>query len=117
MGLAPFCKDTFFGQCRLRIWRRRGGVKTGVPLVDATTSTAALEVGRQSSASWLDPSQIHGADGGMPCPALDGTHRCYKCFSRCVSQRGACTSYAHTCTCCSYIILLLLLPPPAVPCL
>lgn len=45
MGLAPFCKDTFFGQCRLRIWRRRGGVQTGMPLVDATTSTAALEVG------------------------------------------------------------------------
>ncbi len=45
MGLAPFCKDTFFGQCRLRVWRRSGGTKQGVPLVDATSCTAALEVG------------------------------------------------------------------------
>ncbi|KAG2489345.1 hypothetical protein HYH03_012175 [Edaphochlamys debaryana] len=45
MGLAPFCKDTFFGQCRLRVWRRSGGTKTGSALVDATSTTAALEVG------------------------------------------------------------------------
>lgn len=45
MGLAPFCKDTFFGQCRLRVWRRSGGTKQGAPLVDASSSTAALEVG------------------------------------------------------------------------
>ncbi len=44
MGLAPFCKDTFFGQCRLRVWRRSGGAKQGPPLVDATSATAALEV-------------------------------------------------------------------------
>ncbi|GLC34906.1 hypothetical protein PLESTF_000216600 [Pleodorina starrii] len=45
MGLAPFCRDTFFGQCRLRVWRRAGGAKQGPPLVDATSTTAALEVG------------------------------------------------------------------------
>ncbi|KAG2447103.1 hypothetical protein HYH02_007852 [Chlamydomonas schloesseri] len=45
MGLAPFCKDTFFGQCRLQVWRRAGGTKQGPPLVDATSTTAALEVG------------------------------------------------------------------------
>ncbi|EFJ42521.1 hypothetical protein VOLCADRAFT_42287, partial [Volvox carteri f. nagariensis] len=46
MGLAPFCKDTFAGRCRLRLWRRVGGAKQGGPaLVDATSTTAALEVG------------------------------------------------------------------------
>ncbi|GAX74585.1 hypothetical protein CEUSTIGMA_g2033.t1 [Chlamydomonas eustigma] len=51
-GLAPFCKDTFYGRCRLRIWRLRGkahgwkGVGNGeIPLIDATSTTAALEVG------------------------------------------------------------------------
>ncbi|KXZ53182.1 hypothetical protein GPECTOR_7g1074 [Gonium pectorale] len=44
-GLAPFCKDTFFGRCRLRLWRRSGAGKQGAPLMDATSSTAALEVG------------------------------------------------------------------------
>lgn len=66
-GLAPHCKDTFFGQARLRIWRvdgssssstgsgsrwqqQRGGglsgpLPAGVPLIDASSTTAALEVG------------------------------------------------------------------------
>jgi tocopherol cyclase len=43
-GLAPFCKDTFEGFCRLQLWELgpTGGRKL---LVDATSSTAALEVG------------------------------------------------------------------------
>jgi tocopherol cyclase len=70
-GLAPHCRDTFFGGARLRVWRtgatgssssgsgsRSGGgswggssggqagpLPAGVPLVDAASSTAALEVG------------------------------------------------------------------------
>lgn len=52
MGLAPFCKDTFFGQCRLRVWRRVGGAKQGPALVDATSSTAALEVRLRRGAEW-----------------------------------------------------------------
>lgn len=42
-GLAPFCKDTFFGQCRLRVWRIVDGRKEQV--LDSSSSTAALEVG------------------------------------------------------------------------
>ena len=42
-GLAPFCKDTFFGQCRLRVWRTVDGEKA--QFLDASSSTAALEVG------------------------------------------------------------------------
>ncbi|KAF6251155.1 tocopherol cyclase-domain-containing protein [Scenedesmus sp. NREL 46B-D3] len=47
-GLAPHCKDTFFGKCRLRVWKvdSQGRVPTSaVPIVDACSSTAALEVG------------------------------------------------------------------------
>lgn len=45
-GLAPHCKDTFFGSCRLRVWRvDSAGRRSASPLVDATSTTAALEVG------------------------------------------------------------------------
>uniref|UniRef100_A0A061SAE0 Tocopherol cyclase n=1 Tax=Tetraselmis sp. GSL018 TaxID=582737 RepID=A0A061SAE0_9CHLO len=44
-GLAPFCRDTFGGECRLRVWERNGfGMRHPVPFIDATSSTAALEV-------------------------------------------------------------------------
>lgn len=42
-GLAPFCKDTFHGKVRLRVWDLRRN--TTVPWVDATSDTCALEVG------------------------------------------------------------------------
>lgn len=45
MGLAPFCRDTFAGRCRLRVWRRRAGGARGQLLLDAMSSSAALEVG------------------------------------------------------------------------
>jgi tocopherol cyclase len=47
-GLAPFCKDTFFGRCRLQVWRRDAGFigfGRGEMIVDAISSTAALEIG------------------------------------------------------------------------
>eukprot|EP00195_Chlamydomonas_chlamydogama_P014697 CAMPEP_0202899352 /NCGR_PEP_ID=MMETSP1392-20130828/7616_1 /ASSEMBLY_ACC=CAM_ASM_000868 /TAXON_ID=225041 /ORGANISM="Chlamydomonas chlamydogama, Strain SAG 11-48b" /LENGTH=470 /DNA_ID=CAMNT_0049585515 /DNA_START=249 /DNA_END=1661 /DNA_ORIENTATION=+ len=46
-GLAPFCKDTFFGTCRLRVWRRTAGSSTSstTPFIDVSSNTAALEVG------------------------------------------------------------------------
>jgi tocopherol cyclase len=45
LGLAPHCKDTFFGRCRLRVWRVDSlGRRSASPLVDATSTTAALEV-------------------------------------------------------------------------
>ncbi|KAL6747380.1 tocopherol cyclase-domain-containing protein [Haematococcus lacustris] len=45
-GLAPFCKDTFQGKARLRVWLR-GMRASGAaqPLIDASTTSAALEVG------------------------------------------------------------------------
>ena len=44
-GLAPFCKDTFAGTCRLRVWRRLpSGGKEAEPIIDAKSTTAALEV-------------------------------------------------------------------------
>jgi tocopherol cyclase len=42
-GLAPFCKDTFFGQCRLRVWSSLDGQRELI--LDASSTTAALEVG------------------------------------------------------------------------
>lgn len=64
-GLAPHCKDTFFGKARLRIWRVNasgssgggwggssgssgrldGPLPAGLPLYDGSSDTAALEVG------------------------------------------------------------------------
>uniref|UniRef100_A0A383VS04 Tocopherol cyclase n=1 Tax=Tetradesmus obliquus TaxID=3088 RepID=A0A383VS04_TETOB len=47
-GLAPHCKDTFFGKCRLRVWKldSQGRVPaSAAPIVDSQSSTAALEVG------------------------------------------------------------------------
>lgn len=44
-GLAPHCKDTFFGTCRMRVWTVDAqGRRSASPLVDATSTTAALEV-------------------------------------------------------------------------
>lgn len=31
-GLAPFCRDTFFGKCRLRVWKRASGSNAGVAM-------------------------------------------------------------------------------------
>ena len=56
-GLAPFCRDTFAGRVRLRVWRRRGGRaawagsggggggKAPAPLLDVSSENGALEVG------------------------------------------------------------------------
>jgi tocopherol cyclase len=55
-GLAPFCRDTFAGRVRLRVWRRRqqqgvgGGASSSSspsppPLVDVYSDNGALEVG------------------------------------------------------------------------
>jgi hypothetical protein len=51
-GLTPFCKDSFYGSARLRVWRRSpaaagrvGGVPSTQPFLDATTNSAAVEVG------------------------------------------------------------------------
>ena len=43
-GLAPFCKDTFEGLCRLQLWEV-GPTGSRKLLVDAQSSSAALEVG------------------------------------------------------------------------
>eukprot|EP00878_Enallax_costatus_P029304 GHUV01031756.1.p1 GENE.GHUV01031756.1~~GHUV01031756.1.p1 ORF type:complete len:461 (+),score=103.09 GHUV01031756.1:601-1983(+) len=54
-GLAPHCKDTFFGKCRLRVWKldSSGRVLPGqAPMVDASSETAALEVG---GGPWWSP--------------------------------------------------------------
>lgn len=50
-GLAPACKDTFAGTARLRVWRR--GPTRGLeamPFIDATSDSAALEVGGRGGA-------------------------------------------------------------------
>uniref|UniRef100_A0A7S3VSV1 Tocopherol cyclase n=1 Tax=Dunaliella tertiolecta TaxID=3047 RepID=A0A7S3VSV1_DUNTE len=46
-GLSPACKDTFAGEVRLRVWKRGSppGSASDVPYIDATSRTAALEVG------------------------------------------------------------------------
>lgn len=46
-GLAPFCRDTFAGRVRLRVWRRSSGGadQTNPPLLDLTSDNGALEVG------------------------------------------------------------------------
>ncbi|PSC72651.1 Tocopherol chloroplastic [Micractinium conductrix] len=44
-GLTPFCRDSFCGQARIRVWR--AGQTAGPPLVDCTSDgrSAAVEVG------------------------------------------------------------------------
>ena len=45
-GLAPFCKVSFFGKCRLRVWEvDSAGVRRAQPMIDARSETAAVEVG------------------------------------------------------------------------
>jgi tocopherol cyclase len=42
-GLAPFCRDTFYGSVRLRVWDKERSNVT--PWVDAQSKSCALEVG------------------------------------------------------------------------
>ncbi|KAJ0030796.1 hypothetical protein Pint_12818 [Pistacia integerrima] len=44
-GLAPACKDTCFGELRLRLWERRYGGSKGKMILDVTSDMAAVEVG------------------------------------------------------------------------
>lgn len=45
-GLAPRCRDSFFGRVRLRVWRlNSGGRRQEPPLLDAQSSSAAVEIG------------------------------------------------------------------------
>eukprot|EP00884_Botryococcus_braunii_P021088 jgi/Botrbrau1/7663/Bobra.0159s0105.1 len=45
-GLFPFCRDSFFGQVRVRLWKVEGqGRGEGLLLADVFSSRAALEVG------------------------------------------------------------------------
>mmetsp|Transcript_34081 Transcript_34081/g.108304 ORF Transcript_34081/g.108304 Transcript_34081/m.108304 type:complete len:125 (+) Transcript_34081:513-887(+) len=50
-GLRPLCKDTFFGELRVRVWDRRNapsdkpGRVVGDPLLDVTSDLCGLEVG------------------------------------------------------------------------
>ncbi|XP_047325739.1 tocopherol cyclase, chloroplastic isoform X2 [Impatiens glandulifera] len=44
-GLAPACKDTCFGNLRLRLWERRYDGSKGKMILDVTSNMAAVEVG------------------------------------------------------------------------
>lgn len=44
-GLAPFCKDSFFGNLRLEIWERTPKGERGKEILSVTSNLAALEVG------------------------------------------------------------------------
>lgn len=44
-GLAPACKDTCFGDLRLRIWEKRYDGSKGKIILDVTSDMAAVEVG------------------------------------------------------------------------
>ncbi|KAI5073573.1 hypothetical protein GOP47_0011586 [Adiantum capillus-veneris] len=44
-GLAPFCKDTFYGELRLEIWERNPKGDRGKVILSVTSDMAALEVG------------------------------------------------------------------------
>jgi len=43
-GLAPYCKDTFAGKLKLKLWERSSGMR-GKVILDATSDMCALEVG------------------------------------------------------------------------
>lgn len=59
-GLAPFCRDTFAGTTRLRIWERDVfGMRKPIALVDATSTSAALEVSTCPSGSGPWPASWH----------------------------------------------------------
>lgn len=54
-GLAPFCRDSFFGRVKLTLWQLDGrGQRSQVPLAQLTSSTAAVEVG---GGPWWDTWQ------------------------------------------------------------
>lgn len=44
-GLAPLCRDTFFGDLKLEIWERTSSGGRGKVVLSATSDMAALEVG------------------------------------------------------------------------
>lgn len=44
-GLVPFCKDTCFGDLKLKIWEHTKGHQRGKVILDVTSDLAALEVG------------------------------------------------------------------------
>lgn len=44
-GLAPFCKDTFYGNLKLKIWERTPSGERGKVILSVTSNLAALEVG------------------------------------------------------------------------
>ncbi|XWS26330.1 hypothetical protein CRYUN_Cryun26dG0023000 [Craigia yunnanensis] len=44
-GLAPACKDTCFGDLRLKIWEKKYGGTKGKQILDVKSDMAALEVG------------------------------------------------------------------------
>ncbi|CAL8467097.1 g6633 [Coccomyxa elongata] len=45
-GLDVFCRDSFYGKVRLRVWRRdSAGVRSAMPLFDLHTDAGAVEVG------------------------------------------------------------------------
>ncbi|KAK9835048.1 hypothetical protein WJX81_007145 [Elliptochloris bilobata] len=45
-GLAPFCRDSFNGQVRMRVWERdSSGERGAAPMIDTRSSSCAVEVG------------------------------------------------------------------------
>jgi tocopherol cyclase len=72
MGLAPHCKDTFFGRCRLRVWQvDSAGRRSASPLIDASSTTAALEVRAAAGGPGLARGGRQSGLPGSP-PALEG---------------------------------------------
>uniref|UniRef100_A0A0A9C6A6 Sxd1 n=1 Tax=Arundo donax TaxID=35708 RepID=A0A0A9C6A6_ARUDO len=44
-GLVPTCKDTCYGDLRLKLWKTKHDGGKGEMILDATSNMAALEVG------------------------------------------------------------------------
>lgn len=51
-GLAPFCKDSFFGKARFSMWKRQAG-RRGDVIVEAESTLATVEVLSIPSAQFL----------------------------------------------------------------
>ena len=97
-GLAAACRDTFSGTMRLRVWRKGAqGARfgSGVEVLSATSTSAALEVNRMVSLSLsLSPtaSLDHTRQGLLPSHE---SSRVQVCFAGRWRSQGAVCDFAQ----------------------
>ncbi|KAL5208002.1 hypothetical protein ABZP36_032437 [Zizania latifolia] len=67
VGLVPACKDTCYGDLKLRMWEKRDDGGKGKMILDATSNMAALEVGGGTTVSDSLVNKIVGTPVDVDC--------------------------------------------------